>query len=176
MRTTLVPALLVIAACSEPPPPKSPSKNSGEVPANSLDEAQLHGTAAKEEPPPNDPSQPLTTKVGEAPIDPDALAAGSATTTTTSSAPSKPAGKPGKPEPASKGAVSKAECDKAFDKYLQLEMAQNPQLKDLPPEVLEQVKEQGRQKHGEAPCTATRAQYNCAMAAGSTAAWQKCMK
>lgn len=143
------------------------------MPANSLSDAQLHGTnEPKEDSSPTDPTQPLTTKVGETPFDPDAPASSGGTTT-------KPSGKPGKPEPApasAKGAVSKAECDKAFDKYLQLEMAGNPQLKDLPPEVLAQVREQGKKQHGEAPCTATRPQFNCAMSAASTAAWQKCMK
>jgi hypothetical protein len=33
-----------------------------------------------------------------------------------------------------------------------------------------------REQHGEAPCTATKAQYKCAMAATSVGAWQKCMK
>ena len=63
-----------------------------------------------------------------------------------------------------------------FVRALELEIAANPQLKGLPPDVIEQAKQMAREKHGEAPCTATRAQYTCAMAASSTAAWQRCMK
>lgn len=177
MRKAVVPLLLVLLACGEPEP-KSPQKHSGDVPANSLSDAQLHGTDGKSDAP-RDPSQPLITKVGETPIDPDALAPAPQPASGTGG---KNASKPAKPEPPAagggggKGAVSKADCDRAFDKYLNLELASNPQLKDLPPEVLAQVKEQGKQQHGEAPCTATRAQYNCAMSASTTAAWQKCMK
>ena len=174
MQRTALLSFLALVACGEPQA-KSPQKNSGEVPANSLSDAQLHGTNDAKGDSPSDPSQPLTTKVGETPLDPDALAAGSGSSSGGGTT-AKPSGKPGKAEPPAKGAVSKAECDKAFDKFLALEMAGNPQLKGLPPEVLEQVKEQGRQQHGEAPCTATRPQYNCAMSASSSAAWQKCMK
>ena len=63
-----------------------------------------------------------------------------------------------------------------MDRYLELEIATNPQLNDLPPEAIAQAKQVGREKHGEAPCTASRAQYTCAMGAGSLAAWQRCVK
>jgi hypothetical protein len=169
-------ALLALVACAQPEP-KTPQKTSGDgVPANSLSDARLHG----EEDPKDkqarntggeskeDPTKPMTTKMGEAPP-PEP---GSSTS-------SKGGAKPGAgsgPPAAGKGAVSKSECDRVMDKYLDLEIGQNPQLKDVPPEVIEQAKQMAREKHGEAPCTATRAQYTCAMAASTTAAWQRCMK
>jgi hypothetical protein len=174
----------VLVAC-EQQEPKAPQKPSGDgVPANSLSDARLHG----EEDPKDkqartagggetkeDPTKPMTTKMGEAPP-PDP-----------GSGPAAPA-KGGKPAAGGaaaatagnggggKGAVSKSECDRVMDKYLELEIAHNPQLKDVPPEVIEQAKQMAREKHGDAPCTATRAQYTCAMGASTTAAWQRCMK
>jgi hypothetical protein len=169
--SSLVAGLVVSFACAcgdSQPPPKTPQKDEG-VPANSLSDARLHGEPQKDDttsPPPAseskaDPTQPYVTKVGDAP--PPESTSGK-----------KPTGKSG--DSGGKGAVSKGECDRAMEKYLQLEIAQNPQLKDVPPEVIEQAKQMAREKHGEAPCTATRAQYNCAVAATSTAAWQRCMK
>src|SRR5690606_20916272 len=101
-----------------------------------------------------DPTQPYTTKVGESPP-PDPETDGSASG-------AKPASKP---DARGKGTVSKAECDQVMDRYLKLEISTNPQLKGLPPELIEQAKQTARERHGEAPCTATRAQYTCAMAA-----------
>lgn len=140
-------ALVECAACADPPPPKAP-RTQEMVPANSLDEAKLHGA---ESPSLLDDPTP------------------SSETTTTSTTPD---------APPSKGsvAVAEADCGRAMDRYLDLEMATNPQLKGLPPEVVEQAKQQARAQHGDAPCTSTPAQYRCAIAAKSTAAWQKCMK
>lgn len=155
----------VLASCNGPEP-KTGGK-SDEVPANSLDEAKLHGERPQEQPT-KDPTQPLTTKVGEAPVESATAASSNGSGTSSSSG-----GSGAKPSP---NAASKAECDKAMDKYLSLEIASNPQLKGVPPEVIEQAKQMTRDKHGEAPCTATKAQYKCAMAATTVAAWQKCMK
>jgi hypothetical protein len=154
----------ILASCSNPEP--KTAKKSDEVPANSLDDAKLHDSSKAEDS--KDPTQPLTQKVGEAP--PDTASAGPS-----SSAPASGGGGGGggKPNP---NAATKAECDKAMDKYLSLEIATNPQLKGVPPEVIEQAKQMAREQHGEAPCTATKAQYKCAMAATSVGAWQKCMK
>jgi hypothetical protein len=162
-----------LAACGDSPPPKTPQKEES-VPANSLSDARLHGedTNSKNDAPSEsstteDPTQPYTTKVGEAPTK-----AGEAPQPETA-----PAGKKaGAREGGGKGAVSPSECDRVMDRYLELEIAANPQLKGVPPEVIEQAKQMAREKHGDAPCTATRAQYTCAMAAASTAAWQRCMK
>jgi hypothetical protein len=153
----------ILASCSNEA--KAPHKTD-EVPANSLNDAKLHEPPKTEEE--KDPTQPLTTKVGETPLDPSTLpAAGGSGSSGASGSTS------AKPNP---NAASKAECDKAMDKYLNLEIASNPQLKGVPPEVIEQAKQMAREQHGEAPCTATKAQYKCAMNATTTAAWQKCMK
>lgn len=159
--------LLGLVACGESqPPPKAPQKDEG-VPANSLSDARLHGEEDDDAPPREetkvDPTQPYTTKVGEA-LEP--TGGGSAKG-------SKPGGAA---DSGGKGAVSKAECDRAMDRYLELEIASNPQLRGVTPDIIEQAKQMARQQHGEAPCTATRAQYTCALAATSTSAWQRCMK
>src|SRR5690606_37682916 len=141
------------------PPPKSAHATEG-VPANSLSDARLRGDADKpsesgspsESAETNDPTQPYTTKVGDA--DSSSLRGGGDA--------SRGGGATGKG-----GRITKAECERVFDKYIELEMETNPQLAGLPREVIEQAKQTARQKHGEAPCTATRAQYNCAMAATS---------
>jgi hypothetical protein len=166
-------AISASAACNEPqPPPKTPQKDDG-VPANSLSDARLHGddeksTSGSEK---ADPTQPYTTKVGEAPLPPEPAGAAGGGAGAKPSPEKKPSGNESKG-----GAVSRSECDRVMDKYLELEIASNPQLKGVPPEVIEQAKQMAREKHGDAPCTATRAQYSCAMAASSTGAWQRCMK
>ena len=164
-------SLCGLVACGESqPPPKTPQKEEG-VPANSLSNARLHGEedddAASRETK-DDPTQPYTTKVGETPA-PESNGGGGG-----SSKGSKPGGS--KDSGGGKGVVSKAECDRVMDKYLELEITKNPQLQGVPPEIIEQAKQMARDKHGEAPCTATQAQYTCAMAATSTSAWQRCMK
>lgn len=159
-------------ACGEPQPqPKTPQKDDG-VPANSLSDARLHGeeddskgsSEAKA-----DPTQPYMTKVGEAPPpEPGSAGAGRSQAGGGGSKETSGAGKG--------GVVSRSDCDRVMDRYIELEIASNPQLKGVPPEIIDQAKQMAREKHGEAPCTATRAQYTCAMAASSTAAWQRCMK
>lgn len=165
-------ALFVIAGavgCGDPPPAKAPQREEG-VPANSLSDARLHGEEPGDEASApgeskEDPTQPYTQKVGEAPVDP-----------TPSGGKGGARGGGAEPSTGGKGAATRYECDRVMDRYLELEIAQNPQLRGVPPEVIEQAKQMARDKHGEAPCTATRAQYSCAMAAASTGAWQKCMK
>ena len=177
-------AIFASVGCNEAqPPPKTPPKEDG-VPANSLSDARLHGEEEKSKDGTSgsgetkaDPTQPYTTKVGEAPpSEPGSTGAGSKAGNGSTN--KKPAGESSKePSGGSKGpVVSRSECDRVMDRYLELEIAANPQLKGLPPDVIEQAKQMAREKHGEAPCTATRAQYTCAMAASSTAAWQRCMK
>ena len=151
---------LALVACNDPEP-KSPQRLD-QVPANSLDDDKLHPKDAKpnkdDDDDANDPTQPLTTKIG------DPAPADSAS----------PAGKKGaKP---GKGPVSKAECDEVMDKYLSLEVAGNPQLAGVDPATIAQAKQMMKAQHGDNPCSATRAQYTCAMGSTTTAAWQKCMK
>lgn len=152
-------------ACSGQP---AKSASQGEsVPANSFSDARLRGDDQASRPERSsdpseasvDPTQPYTTRVGDAP------------------APAKnPEG--GRREDGARagGVVSKPECDRLMERYLELEISKNPELKGLPSEVIEQAKELAREQHGDAPCTANRAQYTCGMAAKSTAAWQRCMK
>ena len=183
MRAVVVPFLSllvsfpILASCSNPEP--KTAKKSDEVPANSLDDAKLHD-AKKDEDHSKDPTQPLTTKVGDSPGDAPSSGgssgsggSGGASSSSSSAGSSDSKSGGGKANP---NAASKAECDKAMDKYLSLEISSNPQLKGVPPEVIEQAKQMAREQHGEAPCTATKAQYKCAMAATTVPAWQKCMK
>lgn len=160
------------SACNSDPPPKTPVKQQ-EVPANSLDDARLHGDPKDKGTTKEDPTQPLTTKMGEAssPSSSDSPPSGKGGTAKGGAAPA-----PSTTTPSKGGAVSKSECDRVMDRYLDLEISKNPELKGVPPEVIDQAKQMAREKHGEAPCSATRAQYTCAMAATSTAGWQKCMK
>lgn len=163
-----------LVACNEQPEPKTPQKEQG-VPANSLSDARLHGEEKKAPPSETkeDPTQPYTTKMGEgaSSSEPATKPGGKSNNKTSESSPppSAPAGKGGP-------TVSREDCNRVMDKYLELEIGQNPQLKGVPPEVIDEAKKMARQQHGEAPCTATRSQFNCAMDARSTSAWQKCMK
>jgi len=178
---------ILASACGEPqpPPPKAPQKDDG-VPANSLSDARLHGEEEKSDAtdsePKADPTQPYMTKVGEA-SSPEMSSSGSATKSGGAAGRKGGSGNEtgsGAKEPSTgsskAGVVSRSDCDRVMDKYIELEIASNPQLKGVPPEIIEQAKQMAREKHGEAPCTATRAQYTCAMAATSTGAWQRCMK
>jgi hypothetical protein len=115
-----------------------------------------------------DPTQPYITKIGEAPS--------AEPSTTTTGKKSATGGSAPKDTGGGKNVVSRSDCDRVMDKYLELEIATNRQLEGVPPEVIEQAKRMAREKHGDAPCTATHAQYTCAMAATSTDAWQRCMR
>lgn len=141
--------LVLVVACSSEPPARAPQET---VPANSLDRSKLDA------PPVDDPT--LATD------DPPAAAA----VPTRVEVPEPTVAKGGK------GKVSKADCNRVMDRYLELEMGTNPALAGLPPELVTQAKEQAKQQHGDTPCNATAAQYRCAMEATTTAAWQKCMK
>lgn len=172
------------AGCTNEPPPKSPPPKQEGVPANSLSDARMNGEEdpkdrekrAAAQTDHNDPTQPYTTKVGDAPSDPGSSASSSASGKGGAKGNGKADPTSAPPASGGKGAVSKSECDRVMDKYIELEIARNPELKGVPPEVIDQAKQMAREKHGEAPCTATRAQYTCAMGATTTAAWQKCMK
>lgn len=148
---------LALVACAEPPPAKRPAET---VPANSLDEAKLHGT--------NEPGTAMTATPEPAPA-----VTGEATPVIVGSARPVEARAPAAP---ARGKATAEECARVMDRYLELEIGSNPQLKDVPPEAIAEAKRMAREKHGEAPCTATRAQISCALSASTTAAWQRCMK
>jgi hypothetical protein len=175
----LLGSLLVLAACEGPPPKpaNTASASNDGVPANSLSETRL--SSGTEQPKPSnsagtptpsltqgaDPTHPYVQKVGDSPSDPS----------------EKPSDKPGKPGKGGKKGdkMTKQECEAVLDKFMDLEFAENPKLRGLPPDVIPQVKQQAREMAREkdsADCNATRVQYNCAMSAASTTGWKQCMK
>jgi hypothetical protein len=182
---------LGLAACGAPQQKMVATTKDDGVPANSASEQRL---AMEGKPktattaPADDPTQPLTTPLGGDP------AAGSPATTTGaagSGGSGKGAGKGGakgpkeKEPPAAKGGggkVTKAECKQTFDKYIDLTLASDSRFEGIPPEMIAQLKEQAlsqAQSQKGDPCSTqdvSRTQYNCAMSAPTTAAWQRCMK
>jgi len=188
-------ALVTLAACGGPPPTKmvANTKDDG-VPANSASEQRLaSGSAPKTTPgPAEDPTQPLTTPMGGDPAGATGAAAGAgAGGAATGGATGKAGGKkdpkdpkvPKEKEPKSTGSkVSKAECKQLFDKYIDLTIGTDTRFEGIPPEMIAQLKEQAlsqAQSQKGDPCSTqevSRTQYNCAIAAPTTQAWQRCMK
>jgi hypothetical protein len=185
-------ALVTLAACGGPPPSKmvATTKDDG-VPANSASEQRLNsgGGPKSGAAPAEDPTQPLTTPMGG-----DAAGAG-AGAGSGSGAAAAPTGKAGgkkdskdpklpkEKEPKSTGGkVSKAECKQLFDKYIDLTIGTDTRFEGIPPEMIAQLKEQAlsqAQSQKGDPCSTqevSRQQYNCAVAAPTTQAWQRCMK
>jgi hypothetical protein len=166
----------------------TPNKGDDGVAANSASEERLAaGNKPKTTaPPPEDPSQPLTT-----PMTSDGSATPASTSGTTAAATPVPA-KGGKnpkgpkekdpPKGAAGGKVSKAECRQLFDKYIELTVGSDSRFEGIPPEMIAQLKQsalsQAQSEKGD-PCSTqevTRTQYNCAITAPTTQAWQRCMK
>lgn len=82
--------------------------------------------------------------------------------------------------PATKGGpkVSKAECEKSFDRYLELAIGSDPRLAGVSKEMIAQARAGATAQKGD-PCVTeppTRAQYTCAMAAKTTGQWESCMR
>ena len=162
------------------------------VPANSASEQRLNsgGNPKAAAAPTEDAAQPLTTPMGGS----DASGAGAGAGSGSGPAVA-PAGKPGgkkdakdpkapkEKEPKTTGAkVSKAECKQLFDKYIDLTIGTDTRFEGIPPEMIAQLKEQAlsqAQSQKGDPCSTqdvSRTQYNCAIAAPTTQAWQRCMK
>ena len=156
------------------------------VAANSASEQRM-AMEGKPKPAPTaseDPTQPLTTPLN---ADPGATPTSAPGGTTTPAAPAGKGGKPGKgpvaKEPKSTGPkVSKAECKQLFDKYIDLTVGSDSRFDGIPPEMIAQLKQsalsQAQSEKGD-PCSTqdvSRTQYNCAISAPTTAAWQRCMK
>jgi hypothetical protein len=156
---------------------KHPYQADDQTPANSVSETRLAGedpnrpkaqvaSATR----PEDPTSAPTSNVSEMPKSDDSASA------------KEPASKPGKPEKGTKPSktgpkISKAECDKAFEKAMELEIASKPELQGIDKkQLLAMAKQMGSEQHGAAPCEATKSQYSCAMAATSTAQWKRCME
>lgn len=181
MRTLLLLTAAVITACGGPDPKMVAAKNDG-VPANSASEERLKAGEKKEDPKvSHDPSQPYTVPVGGG--------GASASNEVTPGGPKEVGAGAGKKDPkekpaaggkGSKDKVPKAECAKALDRGLDLMMSGDSRFEGIPPEMIAQFKQQGlSQVGGTSPCDGqglTKSQYDCAMAASSSSAWQRCIK
>jgi hypothetical protein len=187
-----------LTACGAPQQKMVATTKDDGVPANSASEQRLamegkpKTTSAA---PAEDPTQPLTTPLNEgAGGAAGAGAPGTATGAGAGAAGGGASGKGGakgtkgpkeKEPPAPKGGggkVTKAECKQTFDKYIDLTLASDSRFDGIPPEMIAQLKEQAlsqAQSQKGDPCSTqdvTRTQYNCAISAPTTAAWQRCMK
>lgn len=93
---------------------------------------------------------------------------------------------PSGPRPTKGGPkATRTECEKALDRYIELQLTTNPELaavaKDLKQGgMLEALKAQARQQNGgKTPCETdgiSRAQYTCGVAATTLDGWRKCME
>ena len=189
-------SLVTLAACGGPEPKMMvANKKDDGVAANSASEERLasEGKPKTTSAPPEDPTQPLTTPMGGDPSGAGGAAAGGGAAGSGGAAAGGPAakggGKKGDPkvpkekEPKSTGSkVSKAECKQLFDKYIDLTIGSDTRFEGIPPEMIAQLKEQAlsqAQSQKGDPCSTqdvSRTQYNCAIAAPTTQAWQRCMK
>lgn len=176
--------LFTTAIACGPSEVKHPYQADEKTPANSVSETRLNG----EDPSrpkaqvtsvtsPEDPTSAQVNSVNDMPKGDDSAATskeakGNGAKPDKTEKTEKPA-KPSKTGPK----ISKAECDKAFEKAMELEIASKPELQGIDKkQLLAMAKQMGSEKHGEAPCDATRSQYTCAMAATSTAQWKRCME
>lgn len=194
--SSLVLSSFVAIACGGPEV-RHPYKADDNTPANSTSESRLAGddpskpktTSTSSTSPssssssaaaaPSDPTQPEVNKVSDMPKESGGsagAATGSGKSTDKNAGADSSGGKAGKPSKTGPK-ISKAECDKAFEKAIELEIGSNPQFAGLDKaELISMTKSMAKQQHGDAPCDATRSQYTCAMAATSTAQWKKCMQ
>lgn len=177
--------------CGGPDPKMVAAKNDG-VPANSASEERLaSGEPKKKEDPKtaNDPSQPYTQPVGGSGDSATPTATGPATKGGPKEVGGgKAGGKSGDGTTGKAGAaetkggkdkVSQTQCKATLDRYLDLMMASDSRFAGIPPEMLAQIKQQGfSQVGGPNPCDTqgiNKTQYDCAMAATTTKAWEHCM-
>lgn len=191
--SSLVVSSFLVVACGGPEV-RHPYKADDNTPANSTSESRLAGedpsrpksttqTSASDSSATSaaaDPTQPEVNKVGDMPKESGGSSASGSGTSGKSSdknaAADSGGGKGTKPSKTGPK-ISKAECDKAFEKAIELEIGSNPQFAGLDKaELVSMTKSMAKQQHGDAPCDATRSQYTCAMAATSTAQWKKCMQ
>ena len=162
------------------------NKKDDGVPANSASEERLAADGkpkAAPAPQSEELAQPLTT-----PMNGDPPAGGAAATAAAAGGGGKGGAKGGKgpkekPEPkGGTGKVSKAECKQLFDRYIDLTLGSDTRFEGIPPEMIAQLKEQAlsqAQSQKGDPCSTqevSRAQYQCAINAPTTAGWQRCMK
>ena len=184
-----------IVACGSPPDTKMvANKHDDGVAANSASEERLNAEAKPKATPAKteDPTQPLTTPMnGETAGGTPGSSGAPSPNTTAAAGTGKGGGKgatkgatlPTAKEPKSAGGkVSKGECKQIFDKYIDLTLASDSRFDGIPPEMITQLKaqalSQAQSEKGD-PCSTqevSRTQYNCAITAPTTSAWQRCMK
>ena len=151
------------------------------VPANSASEKRLESSnptpTAKASPEPSgDPTQPYVQPVSGAGA-------------TTEGPTGKPANGKGAAAKTGKGkgnaaadTITPAECNKLFDRYVELTFLTDPRFDGIPPEMLAQLKGQGfaqADKEKGNPCgkeAVARTKYDCAMAATHPKVWEGCMR
>ena len=164
MRRVVAALLLCLSACASSPPPAA-SRPGEEVPANSDAENRALNAERRRR---ADESGALATTPGGAASVPASEPA----------APTKPAGRGGP-------RATRAECEKVLDRYLELELRTNPELREVAQELqganmLEALKAQARQQAGgKSPCETegvSSAQFRCGMGAATPAAWKTCME
>jgi hypothetical protein len=201
--TASVVSLTALTGCGSPPPtkmtPVSPDPDG--VAANSASEQRLNsGKPPPATPDPVDPSQPYTTPVNGDGSGAPSSAPGSVNNGSAANATGGKAGGKGGKGPVSRdptdpkgtaasastaaggGKVSKAECKALFDKFIDLSIGGDSRFEGIPPEMVQQMKAsalaQAQSEKGD-PCSTqdvSRQQYNCAIVAPTSAAWQRCMK
>ena len=171
-------------ACGGGPEPKMVAAKDDGVPVNSAAEERLDGgpkarpaAAANEA-----DAQPITTPMSgegstKAPSATPAMAVGGKAAPKAS-----PAGKEPPPAKGGDAKVTKTECKRLFDRYIDLTIGSDARFAGVPPEMVAQMKAsakaQAQAQKGD-PCATqevSRAQYTCAIASTSTAAWTRCMK
>lgn len=189
-----------LVACGSPPPKMMvANKNDDGVAANSASEQRLamDGKPKTTSAPAEDSAKPLMTPMNAGGDDGAgggaAAGGGGAAGGAGGGAAAGPSGKGGgkkdpkapkekEPTKSTGSKVSKAECKQLFDKYIDLTIGSDSRFEGIPPEMIAQLKEQAlsqAQSQKGDPCSTqdvSRTQYNCAIAAPTTQAWQRCMK
>ncbi|MCL2725666.1 MAG: hypothetical protein FWD69_14640 [Polyangiaceae bacterium] len=155
----------LVVACSEPGA-KSPRKEDVVAVNSAYEGSSNSGSDETRKNEATDPAQPYTV-----PVRPESSAGGP-----------KAAGPGNGGSTKATGNVSKAECNKLFDKYMDLAFTSDERLEGVPPEMIAAVKAQARAQASAQkgdPCSTQevpRAKYNCAMAARTTHEWEECMQ
>lgn len=171
----------LLIGCGGGPDPKMVAAKNDGVPANSASEERLKTGEKKEEPKAtHDPSQPYTQPVSGGAGSSEVTPGGPKEVGASAGNKKDPKEKPGAAGKGSKDKVPKADCAKALDRGLDLMMSGDSRFEGIPPEMIAQFKQQGlSQVGGPNPCDGqglTKTQYDCAMAAPTSSAWQRCIK
>lgn len=170
----VVTAAGLVACGGGAPPPKTQEM----VPANSANEPDKNDATTTSGPASGPTSDASNDPSGAKPAGNGTTASGGMPQKIGGDAPAAPA-PVGTATPAAGGPkVTKVECKKVLDKYVDLAIAADPNLAGLPPDVVKQAFAQAAAQSAN-PCEGdgvSRNQYKCAMKATSTDKWQACMK